>query len=372
MSASHSVLCSADRIGFSGHSHIELPPPDSAQLDALARLEVIDTVSRQELLDNLGRELPDSVRRHVSKNAKFYDKNSLLALHSSYRCLNELKALEAPGAAASLSTTGFVCGTYGGPVRWVLETNCHFPLERMDNPPINRLSAVVGYFGGVIGNVTIPLGMNGTAQVFTGLDAVGLSALVYAAASIKHNRDNAFVVGGVDSCVSHYVREQLRKALDVERVGVEMMQEGAGFLYLETAARASARHSALLAEIRSLAFDFRADELGLELERICTAEGLECSALDRIYLADFCQLSAKQCQGVGRDWLGQARLPLRAQDQVEELCGNYFGATLGIALSKAMAWGCAACGGESPVYVLVLLRDLQQRCGLVLLRFTRE
>lgn len=370
MSVAHRIVDANDGLGFSGHFHLELPALSAAQLTELDTTECIDTVSKAELVENLRQRVPDEVSRQMVKYAKFYDKSSLLALLASHECLNGLKA-HVSEPSACLRETGFVCGTYGGPLRWVLETNCNFPLERLNKPPLNRLSAVVGYFGGVIGNVTIPLGLVGPAQVFSNLDSVGLDALVYACASVKHGRDAAFVVGGVDTCTSRFVREQLKSVLAISDVRSEMMKEGAGFLYLETRSRAAARDASLLAQIRSLSFGMQSAELAQELAEIYECEGISSHDVSHTYLLDFRSAIASSVSSPDLDLQDVPGMPHDGCVSVLSKVGYYFGATVGITLSKAIAHGRMCVDAVRPdPYVLLVVRDFGGRCGIVLLRVT--
>jgi 3-oxoacyl-[acyl-carrier-protein] synthase II len=66
-------------------------------------------------------------------------------------------------------------------------------------------AAVTAYYGSVLGNITIPLGISGPAHTFLSLDLAGTDAIGYAYEIIRHGKARAMLAGGSDSAFSVFM-----------------------------------------------------------------------------------------------------------------------------------------------------------------------
>lgn len=66
-------------------------------------------------------------------------------------------------------------------------------------------AAVTAYYGSVLGNITIPLGISGPSHTFLSLDLAGTDAIGYAYEVIRHGKARAMLAGASDSAFSTFV-----------------------------------------------------------------------------------------------------------------------------------------------------------------------
>mgnify|MGYP000362375153 CR=1 FL=1 len=339
---------------------------DTAQWNA-PPLDGANGVGHEELLHRIRSTLPEAIVDRVIKDERFYDKGSLMALLAAFESMaglgHEMTSLRRMDAR----DTGFICSSYGGPFHWNLVNNCTVPVERLDRPPFNRLTAVVGYHGGVIGNVTIPLEMNGASQVISDMDSSGISALIYAVESIFDGNGESYVVGGVETCVSDMSREQLEHVLDTNVGRNVRMGDGAAFCHVESDARSKTLGRTSLVRIESMSVGLRTAQVAEHVTRGLASH--EDGNRFHITVVDF------QALRRGEEPLIRGLRSLsheKPHDFIHE-AGFFFGATASMAmveLVETLLDAGAGYGGGDTCRGVLVTRDLNGFCAI--LELTRE
>jgi len=153
-------------------------------------------------------------------------------------------------------------GTFLGSVHWgEPEYNRFYKNPAAD---VHRFSAIIGYFGNLIGNVTIPLGIHGRSQVFLNSDVAGCDAIGRGYEWIQHGQAVISLAGGTEAPVTpgiFYLFNSVAKLaknaafpagavrpFDLHRNGFGL-GEGAWMLVLEELDHALKRDAPIYAEV---------------------------------------------------------------------------------------------------------------------------
>jgi 3-oxoacyl-(acyl-carrier-protein) synthase len=125
-------------------------------------------------------------------------------------------------------------------------------------------AAVTAYYGSVLGNVTIPLGLSGPSHVFLSLDLAGADAIGYAYEVIRHGKARAMLAGGSDSALNGFTLSGFDQAKLLSRQeqpphlgcghggqggGGAVPGEGAALLVLESLDSARRRGARIYGEV---------------------------------------------------------------------------------------------------------------------------
>jgi 3-oxoacyl-[acyl-carrier-protein] synthase II len=153
-------------------------------------------------------------------------------------------------------------GTFLGSVNWGEPEYNRF----YENPgaDVHRFAAIIGYFGSLIGNVTIPLGIHGRSQVFLNSDVASCDAIGYGYECIQRGKTSISLAGGTEAPLTPGIFylfnsvEMLAKdpefparatrPFDLHRNGFAL-GEGAWMLVLEDLDHALERDAPIYAEI---------------------------------------------------------------------------------------------------------------------------
>ncbi|HEX8139736.1 MAG TPA: beta-ketoacyl synthase N-terminal-like domain-containing protein [Pyrinomonadaceae bacterium] len=151
----------------------------------------------------------------LTAEIKAVDKGSLAIPKKQQRYMDTVSqfgfmaAREALGAAGLLTREeiaaddiGLSVGLFSGAMS-ATRTDPHFNLFT---------AAVTAYYGSILGNITIPLGISGPSHVFLSLDLAGTDAIGYAYEVIRHGKARAMLAGGSDSAFSVFVLAGFDKA----------------------------------------------------------------------------------------------------------------------------------------------------------------
>jgi 3-oxoacyl-[acyl-carrier-protein] synthase II len=125
-------------------------------------------------------------------------------------------------------------------------------------------AAVTAYYGSVLGNITIPLGISGPSHAFLSLDLAGTDAIGYAYEVIRHGKARAMLAGGSDSAFSAFMLAGFDQAGLLSREeypphlgcghgnhggGGAVLGEGAAILVMESLESARQRGRPIYAEV---------------------------------------------------------------------------------------------------------------------------
>jgi 3-oxoacyl-[acyl-carrier-protein] synthase II len=153
-------------------------------------------------------------------------------------------------------------GTFLGSVHWgEPEYNRFYKNPGAD---VHRFAAIIGYFGNLIGNVTIPLGIHGRSQVFLNSDVASCDAIGYGYECIQRGKTSISLAGGTEAPVTPGIfylfnsvnmlaknpefPERATRPFDLHRNGFAL-GEGAWMLVLEDLDHALKRDAPIYAEI---------------------------------------------------------------------------------------------------------------------------
>jgi 3-oxoacyl-[acyl-carrier-protein] synthase II len=92
---------------------------------------------------------------------------------------------------------GISIGTFSGPVNWLEKQYKKF--FNSPHNPVHIFTAITGFFGNIIGSVSIPLGIKGRGWTFLSLDAAGCDAIGYAYECILEGIADIFLAGGSEA-----------------------------------------------------------------------------------------------------------------------------------------------------------------------------
>jgi 3-oxoacyl-[acyl-carrier-protein] synthase II len=163
-------------------------------------------------------------------------------------------------------------GTFFGPAHWGEPEYNRF----YENPgdDAHRFAAIIGYFGNLIGNVTIPLGIQGRSHVFLNSDVAGCDAIGYGFESIQRGKATLSLAGGTEAPLTpgiFYAFNSIKflahsanspqkacRPFDLQRDGFAL-GEGAWMLVLEDLNHALKRNAPIYAEISGYSTSCHAD-----------------------------------------------------------------------------------------------------------------
>lgn len=138
---------------------------------------------------------------------------------------------------------GFAIGMFSGPLS----------LSRHETDVNLFTAAVSAYYGSIIGNITIPLGICGPSLTHLNLDLAGSDAIGYGYELVRHGKARAVLAGGADSGFNPYVLAQFeRSGLLANGNGSSagiVLGEGAAVLVLESRESAERRGREIYAEV---------------------------------------------------------------------------------------------------------------------------
>lgn len=157
---------------------------------------------------------------------------------------------------------GLSIGTFCGPISWMMEKAIRWNRTELSGQ-VHPMTAVVAYFGSIIGNITIPLKIRGPSNSFLSLDVAGTDAIGYAYQAIRYGKARAMLVGGTDD-LSPYVfsyldntgflssrrheAEEAAHSFNLNSDGI-VLGEGAALLVLESLESATKRGRPIYAEV---------------------------------------------------------------------------------------------------------------------------
>jgi 3-oxoacyl-(acyl-carrier-protein) synthase len=157
---------------------------------------------------------------------------------------------------------GLAIGTFCGPISWMMEKAIRWNRTELSGQ-VHPMTAVVAYFGSIIGNITIPLKIRGPSNSFLSLDVAGTDAIGYAYQAIRYGKARAMLVGGTDD-LSPYVYSYLDntgflssrkheeqegpRSFNLNSDGI-VLGEGAALLVLESLESATKRGRPIYAEV---------------------------------------------------------------------------------------------------------------------------
>lgn len=145
---------------------------------------------------------------------------------------------------------GLVVGTLSGPIKWGFDHGYIEAAAEWDNPPVPAVSSVVGYYGSLLGNLTIPLGLAGPAMILCNLDVSGTDAIGYAYEAIRHGKVPIMVAGGADAPTTPMVETGMARAgLALRGAQGAKLTAGAAMVVLEDWESARARGAHIHAEV---------------------------------------------------------------------------------------------------------------------------
>jgi minimal PKS ketosynthase (KS/KS alpha) len=175
---------------------------------------------------------------------------------------------------------GLIIGTMTGPMTWADQKLSACVAADALLPDVAAPTAVVGYFGSVIGNVTIPLKLSGPALVVTNLDAVGTDAIGYAYDAVRHGKSRIMLAGGADGGLNRFVLSRFHEAgllhgpsrTVVSEGSAAVLGEGAAVLVLESLDSARARGAEVYAEV--LGYEVGVADAPAAIARLLDGAGL--------------------------------------------------------------------------------------------------
>lgn len=193
------------------------------------------------------------------KNARFMDRASSFCYVASKLALEDaqinIEKINTDNIAVSI-------GTFFGSVHWgEPEYNRFYKNPGAD---VHRFAAIIGYFGNLIGNVTIPLGIHGRGQVFLNSDISGCDAIGHGFESIQRGKSTISLAGGTEAPLTPGIfylfnsvdllakdadfPEKASRPFDLHRNGFALA-EGSWMLVLEDLDHALKRDAPIYAEI---------------------------------------------------------------------------------------------------------------------------
>ena len=159
---------------------------------------------------------------------------------------------------------GISIGTFSGPASWLEKQYKNF--FNNSHNPVHIFTTITGFFGNMIGSVSIPLGIKGRGCIFLSLDAAGCDAIGYAYECIREGIADIFLAGGSEAPLTpamFYLFNSVgllakysepvhaaSRPFDMLRNGF-VLGEGSWMLVLEELSHAVKRESHIYAEIKA-------------------------------------------------------------------------------------------------------------------------
>ncbi len=203
-----------------------------------------------------GFDIKDFIGRRI---ARFMDRASSFCFVASRLALEDaqinIEKINSDNISVSI-------GTFFGPAHWGEPEYNRFYNNLGDDA--HRFTAIIGYFGNLIGNVTIPLGIQGRGHVFLNSDVAGCDAIGYGFECIQRGKATISLAGGTEApltpgifyafnsikFLAHSVNSPQKacRPFDLHRDGFAL-GEGAWMLVLEDLNHALKRNAPIYAEI---------------------------------------------------------------------------------------------------------------------------
>jgi 3-oxoacyl-(acyl-carrier-protein) synthase len=185
-------------------------------------------------------------------------------------------------------------GTFLGSAHWGEPEYNRFYKNRGED--VHRFAAIIGYFGNLVGNVTIPLGIHGRGQVILNSDVAGCDAIGHGYEYIRRGKATISLVGGTEAPITRGIfylfnsvgllaqvtgsPEKASRPFDLHRNGF-VLAEGSWMLILERMEHAFNRDAQIYAEI--LGYSTSCHENGAKaMENVLRTANITPKAVDYI------------------------------------------------------------------------------------------